>query len=240
MESFGARLDLKKKFLFTCAAILLFVCQAWAQGTLPGVYSTGVDASGNVLPAGQTDPHYTITSSPLGATSATTVAFMPVEWAANTASSGWINATGSGNDIEALGNYTYTLSFSMNGFDLSTAEISGEWTSDNESEIFFNGVDTGFFSGTNGFGAFSPFSITNGFVSGQNQLQFVVTQEGGSGPINPEGLQVNITSATASPVPEPATFSLLGLAGLLLGKLRRNQTTTPSQGSPDRRKRRAG
>ena len=212
-------MDLKKKVIFSCVAFLLFTGRTWAQGTLTGVYSTGVDDSGNVLPPGQTDPHYTITSSPLGATNATTDAFIPAEWVGNTASSGWINATGNGSDTEALGDYTYTLSFSMDGFDLSTAQISGEWTSDNESEIFLNGVDTGYFSGTNGFDAFSPFSLTSGFVSGENQLQFVVTQEAvpGGGPINPEGLQVNITSATAS-VPEPTTLPLVGLAGLLLGR----------------------
>jgi hypothetical protein len=197
-------------------SMLIFVYETNAQINLTNVFSTGVNNSGDVLSSGQTDLHWTITSSPIGATSA--LAASPEhDWTANTSSSGWINATGVGEteDIEPAGIYIYTLTFSLSGFNPSTATISGEWASDNASEIFLNGVDTGFSNPADEFGALDSFSLTNDFVSGENELQFYVTQDSGDG-INPEGLQVNILSATAEPVPEPSIFSLLCLSALII------------------------
>lgn len=206
-----------KTKLILSAVCVLFGSNVWAQTNLTGVFSTGVNDLWNVLPAGQTDPHYTISSSPIGAVPAL-AASREHDWVANTASSGWINATGTGEtgNPEPAGIYTYTLIFSLSGFDPSTARITGGWASDNASEIYLNGVNTGFSNPTVEFGALDPFSITSGFLPGENELQFLVTQDAGGG-INPEGLQVNILSATAEPVPEPSTFCLFGFSALLLG-----------------------
>lgn len=87
-------------------------------------------------------------------------------------------------------------------------------------------MDTGFLNTDQGFRAFGQFSITNDFLAGENELQFYVTQNpdapNGSGKGNPEGLQVNILSATAQPVPEPAILSLLTLSllGLCINRKR--------------------
>jgi hypothetical protein len=206
---------MKTKFVFGFAAFVMLACKVEAQTDLTGVFSTGVDDLWNVLPSGQTDSHWTISSSPYGAVPAI-AASREHDWVANTASSGWINATGLGEtDVEPAGIYAYTLTFSLTGLNPASAQISGAWASDNASEIIFNGVDTGFSNPADEFGALDPFSITSGFFAGENTLQFVVTQDPGGG-INPEGLQVNILSATAEPVPEPTSFSILGVSGLLL------------------------
>lgn len=187
-----------------------------AYTIIPGVFSTGVDDSGNLLSAGQTDPHWTIASTPVGAAPALVTASLDPNWVANTVSSEWINANGIGQGPAPAGLYIYSLMFSLDDLDPSTAQIMGDWASDNSSEIFLNGINTGFSNSNTGFKAFSLFSITNDFVAGENELQIYVTQDpdapGGSGKGNPEGLQVNIISATAEPVPEPATLSLLALS----------------------------
>jgi hypothetical protein len=161
------------------------------------VFSTGVDCSGNLLPAGQTDPHYTISSSPTGAVPAIT-AIPNGMWVANSPLSGWINASGNGNQTELAGEYVYTLRFSLSGFDPSSVTIAGEWTADNAARILLNGADTGISTPENAYGAMYPFTITSGFLAGSNEIQFVVTNYPGS-ETNPEGLQVEILSVTAQP-----------------------------------------
>lgn len=205
---------MKSKMILSIGACFILALTGNAQVNIPGVFSTGVDDSGNLLTAGQTDPNWTISSSPAGAAPAFVTASRNKLWVANTGSSEWINATGLGNDTESVGVYVYTLTFSLNGFDPSTAQITGEWASDNESEIFLNGINTGLSNGSTGFESFSPFSISSDFVAGENELQFYVTQDPISGKTDPEGLQVNIFSATADPVPEPAALSLIALSVL--------------------------
>ena len=212
------------KIILSLGACVILAFTGNAQTTIPGVFSTGVDDSGKLLAAGQTDPSWTISSSPLGAVSALAVTSLNKNWVANTASSEWINANGIGQGPAPAGLYVYTLTFSLNGLSPATAQIAGEWSSDNASEIFLNGINTGFSNTSTGFKALDPFSITNDFVAGENELQLYVTQDpdapGGNGVGNPEGLQVNIFSATGDPVPEPATISLFALSmlGICLNK----------------------
>jgi hypothetical protein len=206
----------KMRIILSMGACFILALTGNAYANIPGVFSTGVDDSGNLLSAGQTDPHWTISSSPAGAAPALVTASLDPNWVANTVSSEWINANGIGQGPAAAGLYIYTLMFSLDEFDPATAQITGKWASDNSSEIFLNGINTGTSNSNTGFKAFSLFSITNDFVAGENELQFYVTQDpdapGGNGKGNPEGLQVSIISATAEPVPEPATLSLFALS----------------------------
>jgi hypothetical protein len=215
---------MKTKIILSIGASLILALTGNAQMNISGVFSTGVDDSGNLLSAGETDPHWTISSSPDGAVPAFVTGNRNKSWVANTSSSEWINATGLGGGIEPTGLYIYTLTFSLDGFDPATAQITGEWASDNESENFLNGINTGFSNdGTNGFKSLAPFSLTSDFVAGENELQFYVTQIPPTGKNDPEGLQLNIFSATADPVPEPTSLSVFALSvlGIYLDKKRR-------------------
>lgn len=135
-------------------------------------------------------------------------------WLGATAGSAWINNTGTLTNAP-VGNYVYTLTFSLNGLVPSTASISGEWVSDNVSQILLNGTATGYtHTSPYEFSDLNAFTLTSGFVTGQNTLSFLVNNQNGGGG-NPTGLQVQIVSATAA-VPEPTSFSMLGLLGSLL------------------------
>lgn len=205
---------MRRKISLFPILLTTFVCasaNATIYSSIPGVFSTGVDNGGVPLAAGTVDPHYTLTSSPAGAVSAKVTApyFM---WAEGTATSAWINHAGNGS-AGTEGYYTYSLVFSLNGFDETTASISGVWATDNTATILLNGNPTGITHSTPWeFVNFDSFTINSGFLPGANTLSFVVYNVPTTDSINPTGLQVNITSALAV-VPEPSSFALMAAAG---------------------------
>jgi hypothetical protein len=143
-------------------------------------------------------------------------------WIAAPANSNWISVSPSGNGDAPFGWATYFARFVVS--DPSTFSLSGDFSSDNNSELFLNGTSLGV-SGFADFGHLTPFSTTTGFVSGENFLSLQVFNGGGpSGALvtNIVGIQ-GITS-----VPEPASLTLLGtgLAGLVGFARRRRRTGT--------------
>ena len=177
------------------------------------VFGTGQDASGSALPVGQVDPHYSLISAPAGVPPAATTTLPNGLWATNTVSADWISPGSSGDSSWPVGTYDYQTTFSLAGLDASTAQLTGQWASDNNACIFLNGNNTGSCTSFAGFGSLQPFSVTSGFLSGTNTLDFIVTNGGG-----PTGVIAEVTG-TASPVsgvPEPSSLLLLGSTLLAL------------------------
>lgn len=112
------------------------------------------------------------------------------------------------------GTYYYNTKFDLGNLNPETAVIKGAWASDNGSILKFNGVEISSLV-SEGFGRLTEFTITEGFLPGENFLTFEVTNDyyGEEPGINPTGLLVNVYEATA--VPEPSTVLLL--AGGLIG-----------------------
>jgi hypothetical protein len=136
-------------------------------------------------------------------------------WLPNGPNSQWISPSPNqlccpGETGNLPGSYVYRLIFDLTGLDPSTAEITGQWSTDNNGAIFINGLPSGNTTPFAGFGSFHPFSVSSGFVPAINMLDFVV--ENGPSPIpprNPTGLRVELSGA-AEPVAEPAVLLLLG------------------------------
>jgi hypothetical protein len=192
--------------------------------------NTGVDAGGSLLPGGATDPHWSIVSGP-GIVSPVSAAvlndqFLGIYAQSNNSSWIWVNAGGQAGINEP---YTFRLTFDLTGFVASSASISGSWAVDNIGEILLNGsapIGTGTFSLptllSQNYSQFHEFTITGGFVSGINTLDFVVTDLGPPGALN-----VNNLSGTA--VPEPTSLTMLSLVSLgsLVYGFRRRRPSRP-------------
>ena len=82
-----------------------------------------------------------------------------------------------------MGYYTYKTTFNLPS-NFSTALITGQWATDDNANMFINGVFTNITTPSDF--SFHNFSISNNFVAGTNSLEFVVYSVGG-----PTGLQVN-------------------------------------------------
>lgn len=182
-------------------ALASWVAFSFASGSfaapVPGLFNTGVNGAGAPLADGAVDPHYTLVSSAdPNYPGPSAYASNPIPsgfWVANSATSRWIGPAvnegyPSGAPAHPAGTYAFRLVVDLNGFDPGTVEIHGTWAADNGGSIRLNGNATGLAVG--GYATLVPFSITSGFVTGMNMLDFVVTNAP-SGGANPTGVRVN-------------------------------------------------
>ena len=182
------------------AAVFAHASMMVSAAPIPGLFPTGVDGSGSLLGAGAIDPHYTLDG---GAPTFVVNEGFPIgPWMSNGPTSKWIAPMADQSGGNSPGDYSYRIRFDLDGLKPDTAVITGQWSSDNVgTAIRLNGNATGFTHSGN-FGAFEPFSIDSGFISGVNTLEFVVNNAGTS--TNPTGVRVEL-SGTAEVEPPPGT-----------------------------------
>ena len=151
---------------------------------IPGVFNTGVDDFGDALPDAAVDAHYRLVVNADGPSpdaiveDSTAFPIVTGPWVANTASSKWVgprfNTSAAAGLAQGNGTYTYRLTFDLTGLDPATARISGVWATDNQGiDILVNGQSTGQPNGGQ-FVVFTPFTVTNHFVSGLNTIDFTL------------------------------------------------------------------
>jgi hypothetical protein len=175
---------------------------------LPGVFGTGIGTNGQLLGAGEVDPHYTLVSSAdfdwPGPEAYVVNDGWPIQagvWLLNGPDSKWIapQADQSGAAGNAEGDYVYRTTFNLTGFDPSRIHLVGGWAVDNAgTDIVVNGTSTGITSP--GFGQMTPFTITTGLVAGENVLEFKVNNAPATP--NPTALRVDLKAILAPVVTE--------------------------------------
>ncbi|MEO1468953.1 MAG: hypothetical protein AAFV86_07855 [Pseudomonadota bacterium] len=183
------------------------------------VFSTGVDVNGAVVANGTVgDAHYTLVSAPAGISTTNVRAadsnngFPIGPWLGDNTISRWIGPNTDSEFNGPVGNYVYETTFDLDGLNAATAILTGSFATDNTpGTIELNGTDVGVAS--NGFTAFTNFTITSGFVPGINTLSFLVRNAGG-----PTGLRVEISGEAEAviPLPAPALLLLTALGALTL------------------------
>lgn len=173
-------------------------------------FNTGVGANGSALAAGATDSHYNLIYDPDGVVETSTATAANANWVQSARTAGWISPGASGNTSWSAGYYVYETTLNLTGYDPTTAVLSGLLAADDVVSIYLNHVNSAVFTAS-GYSSVTAFSLSSGFVSGLNTVDFVV--QNGSGPT---GLLVEGTAASASALaPEPAAL-LLVTTGVLL------------------------
>jgi hypothetical protein len=175
------------------------------------IYGTGQADDGSLLANGATDPHYQLLSAP--ETVDANGPFVTLEngfpfngyWIGNRPNSMWISPHANENDYsggftDAEGDYTYRTTFDLTGYDPNTAVLRGQLTGDNSlTDVLLNGQDTGISDPNQTlFTTWHPFTLSSGFQSGSNTLDFVIHNIAGT-QHNPTGFRVEFTSALANP-----------------------------------------
>ena len=182
-----------------------------AQG-FSGLFNTGVNGSGTPLAAGATDTHYQVVENGLAQAFVVNNA-APYVFDANSRYI-WQQADGQPTNVTRTLRTTFTINA---GFNPLTAVLNGKWSTDNTGlDIFLNGVSTGNTSA--GFGAFTSFSLTSGFVAGLNTLDFRVQDVGVISALAVTDLvgRAELSTPPTNVVPEPSAVALMtaGLAAL--------------------------
>jgi hypothetical protein len=107
---------------------------------------------------------------------------------------------------------TYTRTFNLTGYDLSTVSISGGWTLDDSGILVLNGKTIGTL-GDGNWGSFTPFSdsTSTDFNQGVNTLQIEITDTD----TFLEGVNLNgtLTGTQTGVVPEPSNVAIVLIAG---------------------------
>ncbi len=169
-----------------------------ATPAITGLFSTGLDSSGNPLADGSGDGHYSLVSTPGGKSGTTYVTLQkwPIvngAWMLDTSASKWISPVADeGACSDAAGDYTYQTTFSAVG-DVSKMTISGRIAADNQvMSITLNG-QTIASNVTSSFQAWTNFALPGSALqSGTNTVQIVVRNWSPDG--NPSGFRCEITS----------------------------------------------
>lgn len=214
-----------KKFglLLAVAAVMSATVGSVAKASF-AISNTGVAGVNDAL-----DANWTVTAAPtgvpVGGLAVIKTTGGPISdgiWEAPSATSNWIKATPdflTGALADKSGLYEFTTTFSLSGFDASTALIKGRALFDDDLvDIILNGTSLAISvpgAPPASFKIWAPFVIPAGsaFVNTVNTLTFKVNNRVRQGQRNPVGLRVEFTETfavsdtTGAVVPEPAAVA---------------------------------
>ena len=190
---------MKTSFKLIAVSVGLLSVASASQAAVIGIYNTGVDSSGATLPAGFSDPHWSVDWTSTSAKVLSPGSSFSGGWLPNDSTSAWIGKFD--DSTQGPAGYTFNQTFSLAGFNPTTAVLSGVWYGDDSTSLILNGhvfASTGYSAGSG-----TPFTINDAqgwFKAGQNTLS--VRMDWSDQVI--DGVRV-VVSGIATPVPEPST-----------------------------------
>ena len=188
---------MKNKFLKAAFIGFFLTVSSFANASLIKVGGTGTTGAGNIIL--------------LGGGTTSDVFSSAYDSSVTTPASGWVwDVTNAVNNASY-----YTFTFSLAGFDISTANLSGLWGVDNVGSASLNGnlisdLPNLLYSNFNSLTAFAIGGSSGFFNTNTNILTFEVTDQRAPGAFR-ASVQV-----TANAVPEPSVPAILGLGLMFL------------------------
>jgi hypothetical protein len=212
-----------RRIILLIGACLTMTSGALFATTILGVCGTGFTngSCGTLAADGATDGNFILTTAAEAAGPSALVVSQtgfPIgshNWMADSSLGKWIGPH-SPEANDAPGTYTYTETFDLSAYILSTVVLTGGFASDNSAVVSLNGSGT--LATSPGFTSLTSFTISTGFVAGLNTIQFVVTNASGT-TNNPTGLIVNLSGAGTQIAPEPASLAFVGFGLATFGFL---------------------
>lgn len=179
--------------LKTAVAGVILSFSSFANAVLILEGGTNENSAGNILLQGNN--------------SVTAVSFNALSSEITTPNSYWVW------DDKNSSNVTFTFSFSLDGYDASTAKLAGFWGVKNSGTVLLNEQEIDASSGGN-FSHLDELPLeTDNFIDGKNVLTFNLSKSGAQAAFR---ASVQVT-ADRNQVPEPTTLALLalGIIGLV-------------------------
>jgi hypothetical protein len=116
--------------------------------------------------------------------------------------------------------YTFTRTFDLTGYDLSSVALSGLWTIDDEGTLALNGTTIATL-GDGNWGSLNAFTVAGtGAVFNQGLNTLTITMTYDDQYLEAVRLQ-GLVTGNQTTIPEPATWVLFGLGAAAVGVLRR-------------------
>jgi hypothetical protein len=151
------------------------------------LFNTGQNESGGLLPGGSPDLHYQLVVNPDSTSHQPVVinsnSLVWTAWLSNSATSQWIGPKSDGTGYGGPNPYDYQIKFNLDC--TNKVILTGRWAADNSGCILLNTnpiADPGgtlYDSAWTNFSSWHSFTITSGFVAGENTLDFWVTNGSG-------------------------------------------------------------